>query len=402
MKPAIIVLAYNRPKSLQRLLNSLAGAEYPGVEKLIISLESGSTPEVVDTAFSFESSKLDTEVVQCKKKLGLRNHVIACGDLSDKFGSVIVLEDDLLVDPYFYLYAADALDFYLKNEAVAGIALYSYQRNELSNLPFSAMYNGYSTFPMQVPCSWGQCWTRQQWNAFKSWYVNVSEAYLRKIERLPDFAKRWPESSWKKYFYGFMVEEEKYFIYPYRSYSTNVSDSGGTHIKKGSNIHQVDMSLPHRPFFKTVFLHFSKNEAVQYDSFMEPVGEYVWTNIGIPYDQVEIDTQGIKPISLIRSKMYTITSRKANPAIRGYELKYRPVEVNFSQDGDVDMTGDLQLVESSSIKSSATVRSSISRTSYYAGMNLKDRSFLQTIIKELPILILRKLGKKIAPGFLRS
>jgi len=35
----IIVVGYNRPKAIERLLNSLLGASYPGVVDLIISID---------------------------------------------------------------------------------------------------------------------------------------------------------------------------------------------------------------------------------------------------------------------------------------------------------------------------------------------------------------------------
>jgi hypothetical protein len=76
---------------------------------------------------------------------------------------VVVLEDDLVVDRYYYLYASCALQHYRCDDRVAGIALYAPEYNEYASLPFAPMANGYSTYPMQMPCSWGQCWTREQW-----------------------------------------------------------------------------------------------------------------------------------------------------------------------------------------------------------------------------------------------
>ena len=37
----IIVIGYNRPKALERLLNSLLNASYPGKVDLIISIDGG-------------------------------------------------------------------------------------------------------------------------------------------------------------------------------------------------------------------------------------------------------------------------------------------------------------------------------------------------------------------------
>jgi GT2 family glycosyltransferase len=101
MKPVIIILAYNRPTSLRRLLGSIELAEYPDGVKLIISLEGGVSNSVREIANNFVSKKIAVSVVQHPTRLGLRKHVIACGDMALEQGSVIILEDDLIVDKYF-------------------------------------------------------------------------------------------------------------------------------------------------------------------------------------------------------------------------------------------------------------------------------------------------------------
>ena len=51
MTPALVVIAYNRPQALTRLLASLDAAAYPGVEvPLLISI--GRGPEGVSAAVS--------------------------------------------------------------------------------------------------------------------------------------------------------------------------------------------------------------------------------------------------------------------------------------------------------------------------------------------------------------
>ena len=54
------------------------------------------------------------KIIKHSKNLGLRAHVITCGDLVNIYDNIIVLEDDLFVSPYFYKYANDALNFIIK------------------------------------------------------------------------------------------------------------------------------------------------------------------------------------------------------------------------------------------------------------------------------------------------
>ena len=55
INPAIIVVAYNRPSSLQRLLNSLTRADYSVYDSinLIISIDYSNSAEVISIAKNF-------------------------------------------------------------------------------------------------------------------------------------------------------------------------------------------------------------------------------------------------------------------------------------------------------------------------------------------------------------
>ena len=98
------------------------------------------------------------EVITREKNLGIREHLLWCGDQTEKYGSVILLEDDLIVDPQFYFYALAAMEMYGQSSKIAGIALYAPAFNEYARLPFMPMLSGYSCYFMKVVCSWGQLW----------------------------------------------------------------------------------------------------------------------------------------------------------------------------------------------------------------------------------------------------
>ena len=113
-KPAIVVVAYNRPHSLTRILSSLLRMKNATEVELVISIDNGAPDNfgVRDIAESFEWTFGEKKVFYQEEKLGLRKHIIKCADLSQKYCSVIILEDDLYVSPYFYDYAVHALNFY--------------------------------------------------------------------------------------------------------------------------------------------------------------------------------------------------------------------------------------------------------------------------------------------------
>lgn len=395
MKPAIAILAFNRPLALKRLLDSIRAAEYPESTILVISLEYGAAPAVVDMARSFRCDRLNVRVISQDNKLGLRRHVLACGELVEEYGSIIVLEDDLIIDRYFYTYAMSALLFYDDDEGVAGISLYSYEYNEFAGLPFKPMANGFDTYPMQIPCSWGQCWSRKQWRQFKSWYSGKTQSDLDSIDRLPMSVKTWPESSWKKYFHGYMIESGTYFVYPYMSFSTNCSDNGGTHIMGESFSYQVSLALQDRHFSPLRFAPTNFRDVV-YDSFMEPVGDFLFRTIGYSSSEVEIDLQGIKPMPLLKKKKYALTTRNGAIEKIGYPQRYRPVEVNLlfpSKRDDANITW--RLLDTNHLVAGVCRYHKLTWYSYYAGMPIRNKNVYISIILDLPVAFIRKLLSRL-------
>ena len=114
IKPAIVAVGYSRQKSLNRLLNSINNASYPFDDiNLIISIDGGEeAEECLTLAQNFNWQHGQKHVRHFLQRQGLRNHIIQCGDLSEKYGAVIILEDDIFVSPSFYYYVYDAVNYY--------------------------------------------------------------------------------------------------------------------------------------------------------------------------------------------------------------------------------------------------------------------------------------------------
>ena len=148
INPAIVLIAYNRPDSLQRLLESIKRANYESDQiSLVISIDRADNfSDVYDVANSFEWIYGEKIIRTFDERQGLKRHVLSCGDLTEKYGAIIALEDDLIVSEDFYRYATQALNFYNEDQKVAGIALYSHGWNGYSSVAFSPVKNQYDTY----------------------------------------------------------------------------------------------------------------------------------------------------------------------------------------------------------------------------------------------------------------
>ncbi|MFN8396224.1 MAG: hypothetical protein U0176_16455 [Bacteroidia bacterium] len=78
-RPAIVVTAWNRPRSLQRLLSSISAAFIPKGTTLHISIDAFQYPDVVDLAQKFHWPFGEKVVEAHPERLGLQRHVLHCG-----------------------------------------------------------------------------------------------------------------------------------------------------------------------------------------------------------------------------------------------------------------------------------------------------------------------------------
>lgn len=319
--PTLILPAFERPDCLKRLLRSLDAAVFPekGVQ-LVFSLEGESDPEVVKIAQNFQWKYGEKIIIERESRLGLREHILACGDLTKEYGSVILLEDDLFVAPGFYEFARKALEFYQEETRVSGISLYSYRVSECRFFPFLPLDDGQEVYFQQFASSWGQAWTQSQWASFRDWFRENEE--IKPKEKLPQYLREWSETSWKRHFIRYMLAEDKHFVFPRESYSTNFGDPGTNSDTPG--LFQVPLQSKKSDFS---FVPFYKSWS-RYDVYFEPL-PFILKNANLNLSEFEftVDLYGQKDADFL-DQPFVLTSRKGvNPEIT-FGLDMIPIEEN--------------------------------------------------------------------------
>ena len=320
MRPVIVVVAFNRPRSLQRLLTFLARAWYPDKNiTLIISIDKGDNQNVLTIANEFVWEFGEKIVDYQKENLKLRKHILKCGNWSQQYGSVIVLEDDLIVSPYFYNYATQALKFSDNKEYIGGVSLYNHRWNVNVSEPFEIIDDPYDNWYFQFASSWGQAWTAAQWKNFREWY-EINETKDLHAFDMPEFVANWSSSSWLKYYIKYLIEQDKYFIYPKKSLTSNFSDAG-THVNSDNTNYQVPFDECRRVY------HFSELEDSRcvYDAFFESKRMNDFHEIKAM--DVTVDLYGSKIASKTR---YWLSRKILNYAVvSSYGCSMRPHEANI-------------------------------------------------------------------------
>jgi hypothetical protein len=326
-EPAIVVVAFNRPASLKRLLLALENAHYPAAPiPLHISIDRSEVSEVEEIARAFEWPHGVKTVEVASAHRGLRAHILQCGALTKTYGSIVLLEDDLFVAPHFYGYAQQALTFYTGRDEIAGISLYNYQVAESCGHPFAPIKDASDVYFIQVASSWGQAWTAAQWTAFENWYAAHPDG---KSCILPSYIAQWGQHSWKKLFIAYQVDQGRYFVFPRTSLSSNFEDPGtnaSTH-----DLFQVELDLCARNWH---FTHLADSLSV-YDAWFEMEAEKLQSICPelAPYD-LEVDVYGVKDLVKLKST-YVLTTRQGENPLASFSNKMRPLLQNviFKQKG---------------------------------------------------------------------
>lgn len=324
-KYAVVVIGYNRIESMLRTLESAKAADYCSDNvDLIISLDNSGNPAVKEAADSFVWPYGNKTVRLMPQRVGLKNHILSCGDFLENYEAIAVLEDDIIVAPGFYAYMKSAVTQYENDDRIAGISLYGFEWNPNYNGPFYPQKTMYDTYFIQYAQSWGQIWMKESFGRFKTWYELNKDCYEKPYDgTVPPAVYSWPVSSWLKFHIKYCVDNNKYFVFPYNSYSTNFTERGEHYVDE---LTRFQVSLQHDVIKEYKFP--SPDEGVRYDAYFE--NEDVYKYIGASKDDVVIDIYGNKQIP--QNKKYFLSSQILNYEIKmSYGLSMRPQEDNIMQ-----------------------------------------------------------------------
>jgi hypothetical protein len=325
MNPAIVINCYNRPRSLARLMQSIQNAQFPeGADiPLVISLDNaGRHPEVETVAQNFRWSNGPKVILRHTERLGLVGHFFACGDLTQQYGAIVYLEDDLFVSPVFYFFASQALEFYKAEARIAGISLYRLGFNGYTRQPFIPYPDEADVFFVQVPYTQGEAFTADQWNRYCTWRsvhphsgaistpMHESWSRFQPDEWFPDWAR-------------YLSDTHRFFVYPRVSLSTGFGDAG-SHFAKPTGFFQVPLQQEK--------IHYQMkaldNSLAVYDSYFEILPERLnrLTDAFQEYS-FSVDFYATRTKTELPTE-YILTTRYCRKPLLSFGKTMRPPEAN--------------------------------------------------------------------------
>ncbi|KAG4189007.1 hypothetical protein ERO13_A08G199100v2 [Gossypium hirsutum] len=270
MRVSVNIITQNRASSLTRLLKSLSDAYYIGDE--------------IPISFNMDS-KVDEATIKLVESFGwphgpktLRRRIIQGGLIravseswyptsDDDYG--LLLEDDIEVSPYYYLWIKYALLAYhydpqISLPELSSISLYTprivevvKERPKWNPTDFFKRIHPNTPYLHQLPCSWGAVFFPKHWREF---YVYMNMRFTEDAKsnpvQIPKSRTNGWQASWKKFLIDMMYLRGYVSLYPnfpnQASFSTNHMEPGA-HISAKNNVVRHDKADFEVPLLKEDF-----------------------------------------------------------------------------------------------------------------------------------------------------
>jgi hypothetical protein len=266
----VALFCYNRPEHTEKTLNFLSKNEEAKNTDLFIFSDGPKIPEHLNAIFAtrqiikkFEGNFKSLKIIERSVNIGLAGSIIGgVTEIIEKYGVVIVLEDDLETSPFFLKFMNQALDKYKNTDNVMHISGYTYpcDKNKIKD----------EAFFLRIPMCWGWATWERAWKNFSKdslleanlnkdivSYINFSDTYNYYIQYEQNKSKK--INTWFIYWYITLVSNRGMALFPRDSLVNNIgTDASGTHRVR-SDSYKVELAK------KIPSLEFLRNEIIEED-----------------------------------------------------------------------------------------------------------------------------------------
>ena len=241
----IALFAFNRPKHLKETIEALKFNPLASESELFVFVDgprfesekpvATQVRKIVSTITGFKS----LVIIESKKNKGLANSIISgVTELIDKYGNVIVLEDDLISNPDFLTYMNLCLETFYERDDIFSISGYS----PPGVVPPGYQEDVYLSYRIN---SWGWATWKNRWEKV-DWNVEDFNDFIKDKRQRKLFDRGGRDSSimllkykkkiinsWAIRFYYSCYKNKSYCVYPSKSLIQNIgTDGSGTHLRK--------------------------------------------------------------------------------------------------------------------------------------------------------------------------
>jgi GT2 family glycosyltransferase len=257
-KAPIVLFVYNRPRHTQQTIEALQKNELATHSNLFVYSDAPKTEQdqekvqEVRTYIRLISGFKKITIIERELNWGLADSIIdGVTSIINRYGKIIVLEDDIVTSPYYLHYMNDALDFYQNEEKVMHISGWNYPINT-EGLD--------ETFFLRTSSCWGWSTWKRAWKFFDKDPQNLVDTFTKKNRSDFDFnvkAGMWSQvtenlsgklNTWAIFWYATVFKVNGLCLHPSNSLVKNIGhDGSGVHCEASDTYHVTfsDKSVAH-------------------------------------------------------------------------------------------------------------------------------------------------------------
>lgn len=232
----IVLFVYNRPWHTQKTVESLQKNELAKESELFIYSDEAKNEDARESVAEVREyiDKIDgfrkITVIKREKNWGLADSIIdGVTKIVNKYGKIIVLEDDLVTSPYFLKFMNNALEFYKDEKKVWHISGWNYPIENNS---------GEEVFLWRVMNCWGWATWDDRWKYFeKDIEKTISQFSKQDIKRfnldntenffsqvIANQQKKM--NTWAIFWYATLFKENGLCLNPTQTFVNNIGHDG--------------------------------------------------------------------------------------------------------------------------------------------------------------------------------
>jgi len=222
---ALVIIAYNRPSHLKRLIISLEDYKIKNAFIFIDGAKNENDKILQKEIMTMvKGSKIKFSIFKKEKNLGIEKSINSALDKISKISKkIIVLEDDCIPRKNFFKFMKYSFKLVEKNNEISGVC--GYQFPEISNNEKKLKIGIFDNF---IPWGWGIL--SKNWNSYKKFRIKkdnnhshaVKSSIYKKIINIIKFKK----PLWTPNFILYNYLNKKKFLYPSISLIKNIGFDG--------------------------------------------------------------------------------------------------------------------------------------------------------------------------------
>ena len=240
----IVLFVYNRPEHTKKTIQALQANTLASDSELFIYTDAAKNEEAMDSVkrvregISNLSGFKEVTIIVQKKNIGLANSIISgVSDIVNRYGKIIVLEDDIVTSPEFLTFMNKALNHYQNIDHVWHISGWNY--------PIPTMPACDDTFLWPIMNCWGWATWRDKWQHFEKNVDNLTDTFTKKDISKFNFngnINLWSQvlgnksediNTWAIFWYATIFKRNGLCLNPTYSYVENIGfDGSGVHCGK--------------------------------------------------------------------------------------------------------------------------------------------------------------------------